>query len=108
MQYAKRILRKIRILVTTTSTIAGPQYISSLEQGRSCKKLVPASRKLVLKKRAAVVVAALLNVFSTHVQSSSLWEEPHPGEILHADLFAPVIEIQQRGDICRFLQFRSN
>ena len=29
-------------------------------------------------------------------------------EILQADLFAPVIEMQQRGDICRFLQFRSN
>ena len=42
------------------------------------------------------------------IQSSSRWEERHPEEILHADLFAPVIEMQQRGDICRFLQFRSN
>ena len=42
------------------------------------------------------------------IQSSSLWEEPHPEEILHADLFVPVIEMQQSGDIFRFLQFRSN
>ena len=41
------------------------------------------------------------------MQSSSRWEEPHPEEILRAYLFAPVIEMQQRGDICRFLQFRS-
>ena len=38
--------------------------------GKVVQKVGPASGKIVLKKRAAVVVAALLNVFSTHVQFS--------------------------------------
>ena len=38
--------------------------------GKVMQKVGPASGKIVLKKRAAVVVAALLNVFSTHVQFS--------------------------------------
>ena len=38
--------------------------------GKVMQKVGPASGKIVLKKRAAVVVAALLNLFLTHLQFS--------------------------------------